>query len=345
MTLVLRPELRPEIIFIPTPEQQQAIKILEITRIELRSMAQSELPENPALEWEEDSAAAQEDAEQTVRPLESAGQEVKEPVNVEMPIDERMLSPDWEPYINNHGNNRHDTTVFDPSNDENLSWESRFAKKSTLEEHLVWQLRLSKLTEREKCIGAYIVGNLDENGYLASTLEDICEATEGAPDEVETVLKRVQAFDPVGIAARNIRECLLIQLEDLGLADSLAARIVSHCLGHLESKRYEKIARELDATVDQVTAAIRVITSLEPRPSRGYDQEDVERVIPDVFVEKNGDGYLIRLNDEAVPRLRVSPLYQRLASEGGEAEKQARQYLRERVARAKWFIDAIEQRQ
>jgi len=297
------------------------------------------------LEWEEDSAAAQEDAEQTVRPLESAGQEVEEPVNVEMPIDERMLSPDWEPYINNHENDIHDTTVFDPSNDENLPWESRLAKKSTLEEHLVWQLRLSKLTERQKRIGAHIVGNLDENGYLTLALEDICKATESAPDEIETVLKRIQSFDPVGIAARDMRECLLVQLENLQLADSLAARIVAHCLAHLGSKRYDKIARELDATVDEVTAAIRVITSLEPRPSSGYEQEHIERVMPDVFVEKNGDGYLIRLNDEAVPRLRVSPLYQRLASEGGEAEKEARQYLKEKVLKAKWLIDAIAQRQ
>ena len=167
-----------------------------------------------------------------------------------------------------------------------------------------------------------------------------------APEEVETVLKRIQFFDPVGVASRDLRECLLVQLDNLQLSDSLAARIVRDYLSYLESKRYEKMARELGVTVDEIADAAHVIASpLSRKPSRGFGQEEVLTVLPDVFVEKIGGEYVIYLNDDGVPRLRVSSLYRRMVGQEGAAEEQARQYLQEKVRAATWLIKSIQQRQ
>jgi RNA polymerase sigma-54 factor len=147
------------------------------------------------------------------------------------------------------------------------------------------------------------------------------------------------------VAARDLRECLLTQLANLGLQENLAARIVANYISYLESKRYEKLARELGVTIDEIADAAHVIASLEPKPSRGFEQEDVRTVLPDVFVEKIGNDYVIYLNDDGVPRLRVSSLYRRIVGQQGEAEEQARQYLQEKVRAATWLIKSIQQRQ
>jgi RNA polymerase sigma-54 factor len=147
------------------------------------------------------------------------------------------------------------------------------------------------------------------------------------------------------VAARDLRECLLIQLENLKLSDSLAAKIVANYLSFLESKRYEKLAKELAVTIDEIAEAAHLIASLEPKPSRGFEQDEVRTVLPDVFVEKVGGEYVIFLNDDGVPRLRVNSLYRRLAGQEGAAEEQARQYLQEKVRAAHWLIKSIQQRQ
>ena len=177
-----------------------------------------------------------------------------------------------------------------------------------------------------------MIQNLDENGYLALSREEICNATESSPEEVEAVLRRIQFFDPVGVAARDLRECLLIQLENLQLSDSLAARIVADYLSFLESKRYEKLAKDLgrDHRRDRRSGASDRHPS-SPSRHAASSRTRCAPCLPDVFVEKVGDEYLIYLNDDGVPRLRVSSLYRRMAGQEGAAEEQARQYLQEKV--------------
>jgi RNA polymerase sigma-54 factor len=162
---------------------------------------------------------------------------------------------------------------------------------------------------------------------------------------VEAVLKRIQFFDPVGVAARDLRECLLVQLENLQLSESLAATIVRDHLNFLESKRYERLAKDLNVSIEEIADAAHLIASLEPKPSRGFEQDEVRTVLPDVFVEKVSGEWLIYLNDDGVPRLRVSSLYRRMAGQEGAAEEEARQYLQEKVRAATWLIKSIQQRQ
>ena len=329
-----------------TPQLQQAIKLLQLSRVELEELISEELQENPTLEE---------------GPAEEVGEgpppktEEETPESMERPAPARELSTadkigtlDWQEYLDSHSNSVHGSLTAEAGRDEDdgpPSWENTLTKKTSLEDHLVWQLRLSKLTEREESIGLYIIGNLDENGYLALTLEEVCQTTGAAPEETESVLRKIHFFDPPGVAARDVRECLLVQLESLGLATSLAARIVSDHLAHLESKRYEKLARELGITVEEIVVASHLIASLEPRPARGFEEEEIRTIIPDVSVEKIGDEYVVFLNDEGLPRLRVSSFYRRLANQEGKEEEQARQYLQEKVRAATWLIKSIHQRQ
>ena len=331
-----------------TPQLQQAIKLLQLSRIELEEMVVKELQENPALE-----ESPTEDTDNSEQPRGEAqngttGENSDLTVNRELSTVDKIGTLDWQDYLDTHSNSMHGSLTAEAGaedGDSPPSWENSLTKKTSLEDHLLWQLRLSKITDLESSIGLYIIQNLDENGYLTLTVAEICAATESTPEAVEALLKRIQYFDPVGVAARDLRECLLVQLENLGLSDTLAAVIVGNYLSFLESKRYERLAKDLNVTIEEIADAAHLIASLEPKPSRGYEQDEVRTVLPDVFVEKIGGEWLIYLNDDGVPRLRVSSLYRRMAGQEGAAEEEARQYLQEKVRAATWLIKSIQQRQ
>jgi RNA polymerase sigma-54 factor len=331
-----------------TPQLQQAIKLLQLSRVELQEMVSKELQENPVLEeGPAEGTETGEPAEGEVPPV--AAEPLIDPViNREQSAVDKIGTLDWQEYLDTHSNSIHGSLTAEATGEDGdapPSWENSLTKKTSLEDHLIWQLRLSKMTEKEESIGFYMICNLDENGYLTLSLDDVARATESTVEEAEAVLKRIQFFDPVGVAARDLRECLLTQLANLNLQDSLPARIVANYLSYLESKRYEKLARELGVSIDAIADAAHVIASLEPKPSRGYEQDEIRTVLPDVFVEKIGGEYVIYLNDDGVPRLRVSSLYRRIVGQEGEAEEQARQYLQEKVRAATWLIKSIQQRQ
>lgn len=332
-----------------TPQLQQAIKLLQLSRLELEEMVVKELQENPALE--EGPAEETESNGEQPRPetqVSASGDASELVINRELSTVDKIGTLDWQEYLDTHSNSIHGSLTAEATSEDGdspPSWENSLTKKTTLEDHLIWQLRLSKITERESNIGQYVIQNLDENGYLVLNREEICNATGSTLEEVETVLTRIHFFDPVGVAAQDLRECLLIQLENLHLSDSLAAKIIANYLNFLESKRYEKLAKDLGVTIDEIADAAHLIATLEPKPSRGFEQDEVRTVLPDVFVEKVGDEYVIYLNDDGVPRLRVNSLYRRLAGQEGAAEEQARQYLQEKVRAAHWLIKSIQQRQ
>ena len=332
-----------------TPQLQQAIKLLQLSRVELEEMVTKELQENPALEEgpaEEAEASGEQPRSETQASVPENGSELV--LNRELSAVDKIGTLDWQEYLDTHSNSIHGSLTAEATSDDGdspPSWENSLTKKTTLEDHLIWQLRLSKITERETTIGSYVIQNLDQNGYLVLSREEICTATGSSAEEVEAVLRRIHFFDPVGVAAQDLRECLLIQLENLQLSDSLAAKIIANYLNFLESKRYEKLAKDLGVTIDEIAEAAHLIATLEPKPSRGFEQDEVRTVLPDVFVEKVGDEYVIFLNDDGVPRLRVNSLYRRLAGQEGAAEEQARQYLQEKVRAAHWLIKSIQQRQ
>jgi len=321
-----------------TPQLQQAIKLLQLSHLDLEGLIAQELEENPALEEttpEEDGTPDEQKKPDKTDELAAAESE-------------KIGSVDWQDYLESHSNAIHGSLTAESGREDGdgyPSWENTLSKTESLYDHLVWQLRLSDLDEREQSVGMYIIGNLDERGYVELPLEEVCRVTGATLEEAEQVLKRIHFFDPVGVASRDLRECLLIQLENLGLSDGLAARIVSGYLSELETRRYEKVARDLAITIDDVITAAHLIATLEPKPARGFGDEQVRTIIPDVTVQKIGDEYMVLLNDEGVPHLRVSALYHRLNGAEGDEAAQARAYLEDKVRAATWLIKSIHWRQ
>ncbi|MEK7272811.1 MAG: RNA polymerase factor sigma-54, partial [Nitrospirota bacterium] len=231
------------------------------------------------------------------------------------------------------------------------------AKATSLEEHLLWQLSLSGLSEREKAIGRLLIGNLDDDGYLRITLAEVVNGSEFAEAEAESVLKDIQTFDPTGVGARDLPECLLLQLGHLGKnpMGSLGARpgalkgavvegIILHHLKDLEKKQYAKIAKALNVTVEEVFEATKLIGDLEPKPGRPFTNTQNYVIVPDVFVVKNEGEWVVLLNDDGLPRMRISPYYKQLITAGDGGTAETKSYLDEKLRAAQWVIRSIDQR-
>src|SRR5205814_1058834 len=256
---------------------------------------------------------------------------------------------DWKEYAENYSNDIHGSTGHGSGGDDDdrrAALENVLVKRTLLPDHLMWQLRLSDLSDQEKEVGALIIGSLDKDGYLPLQLEEVAFLADTWPDVeiVERVLGRLQEFDPPGVAARGLAECLLIQLRQLGVADdALPARIVRDYLPMLESRRFDRLARELGVPIEQIAEATKVISVLEPKPGRDFGDSDTRYVTPDVYVQKVGDDYVVTLNEEGLPRLRVSSFYRRMLGQNGSPE--ARGYIQEKMRAAAWLIKSIHQRQ
>lgn len=329
LEIKLSQKLAPQLVM--TPQLQQAIKLLQLSHLDLQQRVSQELQENPALE----EAPGEDDG---------APEMVREPeATPEATVTDRIA--EWQDYLN--ANSRHDMGSPEAAReDEDFpSLENTVTRKETLQEHLLWQLRMDGLDHAGESIGMFIIGNLDERGYLEASVEEVGELARATPEAVEDVLARIQSFDPVGIAARDLRECLLTQLHNAGMKESLAARMVARCLRELEYRQYERIADGLKASLDEVVEAARLIACLEPKPARGFDDGEVRTIIPDVVVQKVGGEYAVSLNDDGVPPLRVSPLVRRLAREKGEEARKAREYLEAKVRAAMWLIKSVHWRQ
>src|SRR5216683_70518 len=361
-----------------TPQLQQAIKILQLSLPELEAVVQSELDSDPMLEPLDQSvaeAAANSETNETSEagaepePLQpepdgdgagTIGESDWEPVTEDRPaemvateapdaaVELRELNHleklDWREYLENYSNNWQDGEVPDSDDDRRQTLENTLTRKTSLEDHLMWQLRLSSLSEEEMRIGATIIYNLSNDGYLETPIEELAAQLEIAPERVERVLKRVQRLDPPGVGARDLRECLYAQLVNHGMEESLAARIVLNHLDLLEKHRYAEIAKLLGVLLDMVGEAAKVISVLEPKPGRDYGGQDPPYIVPDVFIQKIGNDFIVTLNEGAVPRLRLANYYQRVLNDGA-VEAGTKEYLQERLRSARWLVKSIYQRQ
>jgi RNA polymerase sigma-54 factor len=347
--IVLQQRLSQQLVM--TPQLRQAIKILQVSRAELETLVDQELTENPVLEENLDEKVEGQTEVPTVD-----GQNGAEDYQVaegEKPEVEQAASVgeiDWKEYAENYSNDIHGSTGHSSSgaddDDRRAALENVLVKRTLLPDHLMWQLRLSDLSDLEKEVGAMIVGSLDQDGYLPMQTEEIAFLADTWPDVeiVDRVLRRMQDFDPPGVAARDLSECLLIQLRQLGATeDALACRIVRNFLPMLESRRFDRLARDLGVSIDQIAEATKVIAVLEPKPGRDFGDSDTRYVTPDVHVHKVGDELIVTLNEEGLPRLRVSSFYRRMLGTNGSPE--ARGYIQEKMRAAAWLIKSIHQRQ
>ncbi|MBA5867097.1 MAG: RNA polymerase factor sigma-54 [Nitrospira sp. CR1.3] len=360
----LRLDLKLSQKLIMTPQLQQAIKLLQLSRLELQQSLAQHLMDNPLLdevpsEAEDNEAGttdeqAEESAASASTNTEASDKEETTPEERDTP--EEASAAGWEEYFDTDrrtgGGERQSSSA-----EEFPSYEQTVAKATSLEDHLLWQLSLSGLSERQKAIGRLLIGNLDDDGYLRMPLAEIVSGTEFTEAEVESVLRDIQTFDPTGVGARDLPECLLLQLGHLGksaigslgarpgaLRGSIVEAIVQHHLKDLEKKQYARVAKALDVTVEEVLQATKVIEALEPKPGRPFANTQNYVIVPDVFVVKNEGEWVVLLNDDGLPRMRISPYYKQLMSSGQGGSSETKAYLDERLRAAQWVIRSIEQR-
>ncbi|WP_457756105.1 RNA polymerase factor sigma-54 [Thermodesulfatator indicus] len=337
MALELRQQVKLTQQLILTPQLQQAIKLLQLNRLELEQVIRQEIEQNPVLE--------QVELETKTISLEDISSEVKVDGEVtlasESPLGaEAVKEFDWEAYFQDTGSS-YPSFAFEEK--EAQDYERRLSKPENLVSHLLWQLYLSDFTEKEREIGEYIIGNLDERGYLSLEISEIAGDLGVSQEAVLSVLKKIQFFDPVGVASRDLRECLLVQLEHLGLTGTLAEKIVRDHLKLLENNNLSQLAKILGVTVDDVETAIEIIRNLEPRPARNYADTEPQYIEPDVEVFKEGDEWIVRLVDEDYSRLKISPYYRKLLQDP-TTPLEVKQYIQKKLKAATWFIKSIEQR-
>ncbi|KIH76572.1 RNA polymerase, sigma 54 subunit, RpoN/SigL [Geoalkalibacter ferrihydriticus] len=345
MALEIRQQLKLSQQLVMTPQLQQAIKLLQLSRMELIDLVQQELEENPILDEGQEIVEEKELAEEPAASSQEGGAEEGGDDLPEVKGDKEGLNDiDWQTYLEgyNLGGSVADSYEED---DDRPSYENLLTKKNTLTDHLLWQLNLSRFDDQTRQIAAEIIGNLDEDGFFKATLEEVAGATATTPERVEKVLSLVQEFDPPGTAARNLQECLLCQVRVLGMAGSLVESILRDHIHDLENRKYPAIAKALGVSLDEVLEATRIISNLDPRPGRQYNQEDVQYITADIFVYKIGDEFVVVLNDEGLPNLRINAFYRQAMTNDSLVDAKAGEYIQEKLRSAVWLIKSIHQRQ
>ena len=323
---------------IMTPRLQQALKLLQVPTLELQAMLKQEILQNPLLE-EVDEVTEQEDIEREASPDEQNNEEAEDPA-AEDPID-------WTEYLQD---GTLDRTYTPPSETSAEFLEKVPVTRTTLAESLLEQLHFLNLPAESLRVAEFLVGSLDDRGWIVTPMEEIVDSLGIPAEEVEKVLKVVQALEPAGVGARDLRECLLIQLDARGERDGHAWRMIHDCFDHLVNRRFPEIARVLKVSVQEVQAAADAIATLHPRPGTLVSAEDPKYVTPDLLVERVDEEYVVMLNDRNVPRLRISSAYESVMAspkkraDATTEEKETRDYIQGKLASAKWLIQTIEQR-
>ncbi|MFH7320020.1 RNA polymerase factor sigma-54 [Desulfurivibrio sp. D14AmB] len=357
MALELRQNLKLSQQLVMTPQLQQAIKLLQLSRLELVDTIQQELEVNPVLEEGlslEEGAGAEAGTGQLESPAgtdpgeEFSPAEPERTAEVEMESTSALGEIDWGNYINEYASEQGDGGYASGTGRDHEDLPSRLDILSTrpsLQTHLTWQLNLSRISEEERKVGEFIIGNLDGNGFLTTDQAEIEAQTDCDPATAARMLALIREMDPAGIGAVDLSQCLLLQLERLGLGDSLAARIVRNHLHLLETRNYAGIAKATGRTPEEAAAAVAIITDLNPRPGRIYSDEDPVYIIPDVYIHKLGEEYVIMLNDEGLPRLRISSYYRDILDKDSAAPGETKNYVQDKLRSAMWLIRSIQQRQ
>jgi RNA polymerase sigma-54 factor len=315
-----------------TPSLQQAIKLLPLTTLELAEVLEQEVMENPLLE----EVPAQELSGEEPEPEEPK----EEPEKVD-PLKDIDVEKFFEDYLDD-GDQRRTRSAEIP---ELPPIENTLTETPDLYDHLLWQLHMSVSDELTLEIGDAIVQNVDEDGMLRASLEEIANLGPYPMEEVEKALKIVQSLDPPGVAARDLTECLRLQLKHLGLEGSPTDVMVRDYIKPLQSHQYADIGKHMGLTPEEVSHHFEIIRRLDPKPGMKYCPDRSTYVIPDVFVVKEGDEYKIILNDDGLPKLRISPTYRRMLDGKESNSEETRNYVKEKLRSALWLLKSVDQRQ
>jgi RNA polymerase sigma-54 factor len=321
-----------------TPSLQQAIKLLPMSTLELADLLNQEMVENPLLE---------EVPTEELQPAEQQQQQDK-PAD-QQPADkgDSWDDADYEYFFGDYLDDGYRSRT--PAEVKELPpIENTLSTSGSLSDHLVWQLSMQTEEDVLKEIGRAIIGNLDDDGYLVASVEEIAAMGEWLVTDVERALQHVQTFDPIGVAARDLQECLWLQIRHLGLEGTPSEKIVTEHLRLLQNHQVPEIARKLGMNIEDLKEHIEIIRSLDPKPGSRYNPTQSQYVIPDVYIVKVEDQYVAALNEEGLPQLRISPVYRRLLDKSnatGESGDETRAYVKDKFRSALWLIKSVDQRQ
>lgn len=323
-----------------SPQMQQAIHLLQMPLMELQALIQQEITLNPILEEkmsQEPPVQSQEEGTEPASKIEHENElEFKEQFDILTKLDD-----EWKDYYTQSGSFR----KFTQQDEEKRKFMlDSITTGQSLQDHLLWQLGIFISDPAKKSIGESIIGNIDDNGYLKASIEELSAESGKSIEEVEEMIHLIQTFNPVGVGARDIKECLLIQLERLGKTNSLAAKIIENYLDMVGEHKYKQIAELLQDTEENVKKAVDIIVTLDPKPGLMFTTEQTQYVVPDVFVEKSNGEYVITLNDDRVPHLYISNLYRDLMKKS-DTPKETKDYIRNKITNGNWLIRNILQRQ
>ncbi len=317
---------------IMTPELRQAIQILQFNNVELMEFIYKQLEVNPFLESVDNKQES------------SSGEEHTEYEKSDFDKSDNKDEIDWKEITEKYDDLSYKAYEKTADSDEKQTFESYTSKKMSLKDHLMVQLGVSVKTNKEKRIGEFIIESLDNKGYLGCSIQDISLLLNEDVVEVERVLRLIQTFDPVGVGARNLSECLMIQLKEKGIQDKNAYIIAEQYLEEIATNKIQKIAKDLHITVSRVQSICDIIKMLEPKPSRGFivDSDNIRYIVPDVTIEKINGEYIIIVNDNNLPVLTISGYYQNMIK--NLDDKEANKFLSDKLNSSMWLIKSIEQR-
>lgn len=336
MALESRLDLRLAQKLILTPQLQQAIKLLQMPQLELSQTLNNELIENPFLEEELEEPEMEEHTVEDTAPSVATD-------DAEMPL-EGLMNFSVDEYFEERSSDGRDLGYFTPDIEEQPSYELFCSKKPDLYDHLLWQLRLSTADDGIRRVAEAVIGNIDEDGYLRATDEELVSVTGADIDTVRSAIALVQGFDPPGVGARDLKECLLLQLKVLNLSGTLVEKIIINNMEDLQKKKYSSIAKQYNSPMDDIIAAVKIIEGLDPRPATSFSNVETNYIVPDVFITKTEEGYQIILNEDGMPRLRLNSSYRKLLLRKESLTKEEREFLKEKLRLATELIKSLDQR-
>lgn len=332
MSLQLRQNLKLVQQLIMTPQLQQAIKLLQLSKVELVQAVQQALLENPVLEErqvEEGDLA------------EMITKEVEKISSLKGGEKDLLKNAEWDDYLGVFSSSSRQQFEREvPS--EAVSFELFCSQKPSLTSHLTWQLCLSDFSEQEKEVGKAIIGNLDSRGYLQIDLEELSRNLACSMEQVESVLKRIQRFDPVGVGARSIEECLLVQVEFYGKSDPVLIDLISNHFHELERKKFQHLAKELGISQDKLKEYLEMIRGFDPYPGNSFGGDEPVYISPDAYIYKYDNEFVIVLSDDDLPDLQLNPYY---LEQEEKKEGTDKKFLQDKIKDALWLIKSLHQRQ
>lgn len=328
-----------------TPQLQQAIKLLTLTHLEMTNVIAEEMVENPMLE----EIGGESEGDQDHNEGEDLNREATSEDFTETPILKDKDDFDWDSYADSFNSNSSTAPSMASSSydsDEMPSYENIISRGMNLAEHLEWQLKMENLSKGEWTLAHLIIGNLNDDGYLETNFEDLIIESGLERENAFDILEIIQRLDPVGCGASHLKECLLAQARIAEERSPLLEKLIREHLEDLQGKNFEKISKALSVSVEQIKKSALLLQNFHPKPGRLIASQDTHYILPDIFVVNVGGEFVVQVNDEGVPRLKISKLYQDMIRKGaGHKTDAASEFVKDKLRAAEWLIKSIQNRQ